>query len=403
MTRIGVCTANHADRVRDAGSEPVEIGLPEVCPAGGVMLTREWISDTVEVYLGSAELDALLIDAGRPEELVGLFLAALRLDLPSVVARRSDAYGGAFTALGVVPAREDVAEVIVELSAKGEPRLGELVGNFSLANALRVGLSMGGGPELAVHLSAIAREGDVSGFSRMLRVLVPETPVISPPHSGWFQEQGTEKLLSHLGEDLHDVPTVTGWIKNSLPSAPPIPEERSWLVFVEGQASGTKAICQVPPGTEEIAGECRVFYSEEEAVQAVRDEEIEPGDLIVVSGCGPRGGPGLLKLDALGRVLDGAKLAESTPVLTDGLPPDEAKGSWISLVAPEAAKKGIVGRLRDGDFLRMDLQEERIRAGTKPAEIRSRDPYEIPNDSTAGYAARYARSALPALAGAGFG
>ena len=403
MPRIGVSTAAQAEKVRDAGGEPVEIDLPEVRPAGGVTLAREWVADTAEVYLATAKLDALLVDARRPEELVGLFLASLRLDLPTVVARRNDVYAGAFTALGAVPLREDAAKAVVEASAKGEPRLGELVGNFSLANALRVGLSMGGGPELVVHLSAIAREGDVSGFSRMLRVLIPETAVVARPDSKWFQEQGVEKLLAHLGDDLHDVPTVTNWLKDSLPAAPPAPAESSRLILVEGKASRTEALCQVPTGTEEVAGECRVFHSEDEAVQAIQEGEIEPGALVVVNGCGPRGGPGLLKLEALGKALEEADLMEVVPVLTDGLPPDDASGCWISLMTPEAADNGMIGRLRDGDSLRMDLEEGRIRAGMKPAEMRSREPYEAPDNLGAGYAGRYTRSARRALEGAGFG
>ncbi|MGB3633340.1 MAG: dihydroxy-acid dehydratase [Rubrobacteraceae bacterium] len=403
MSLIGVLTTEQADRVRDAGGEPLEFDLPEARPDGGVALVREWVADTIEVLLGAESPDALLIEADSPGELVGLFLAALRLDLPTVVARRDDAYTAALTALGVVPLKGDAAATAVEIAANREPRIGELVGNFSLANALRTGLSMGGGSELMVHFSAIAREGDVSGFSQMLRVLTPETPEVAPPDSKWFQEQGTERLFAHLDDDLHDVPTVTGWLKDSLPAAPPPPEESFRLVFVEGKASRAEAICRAPVGTEEVAGECRIFLSEEEAAQAARDGDIETGNLVVVGGYGPRGGPGLLKLEELGAALDEAGLAESVPVVTDGLPPDGASGTWISLMTREAAAGGMIGRLRDGDVLRMDLQEGRIRAGMKPSEMRTREPYEATDNLDAGYAGRYARSARNTFDGAGFG
>ena len=175
MSRIGVLTTEQADRVRDAGGEPLEFDLPEARPTGGVALVREWVADTTEILLGAENPDALLIEADSPAELVGLFLAAQRLYLPTVVARRDDAYTAALTALGAAPLKGDAAGTVVEIADNREPSLGELVGNFSLANALRVGLSMGGGPELMVHLSAVAREGDVSGFNQMLRVLTPET------------------------------------------------------------------------------------------------------------------------------------------------------------------------------------------------------------------------------------
>lgn len=402
MSPIAVFTAEAADRVRDAGGEPLELSLPELRPAGGVALIREWIADTAEISIGAEDPDAVLVEAGHPAELAGLFLAALRLELPAVVARRNDAYAAAFTALGAAPLKGDAAEAVVEAAANWEPRLGELVGNFSVANALRAGIAAGGGPEIMVHFSAIAREGDVSGFSKMLRVLTPETPEVARPDSTWFQEQGMERLLAYLDEDLHDVTTVTGSLKESLPSAPPDPEESFKMVFVKGKASRSEAICRAPAGTEEVTGECRVFSSDKEAARAAQSGDLEPGNLVVVGGYGPRGAPGLMKLEELGGALEETGLAGSVAVLTDGLPPDEVSGSWVSLMTPEAEANGMIGRLRDGDVLRLDLEEGRIRARMKPSEMESREPYEARDNSGAGYVGRYARSAREAFDGAGF-
>jgi dihydroxy-acid dehydratase len=88
-------------------------------------------------------------------------------------------------------------------------------------------------------------------------------------------------------------------------------------------------------------------------------------------------------------------------VLTDGLAPEGAEGPWISLFTPEAADGGVLGLLRDGDTLRIDLAEGRIRTGAR--EFTSRAPLEYPSGAGTAYAARYARNALPALDGAGFG
>jgi dihydroxy-acid dehydratase len=117
-------------------------------------------------------------------------------------------------------------------------------------------------------------------------------------------------------------------------------------------------------------------------------------------GCGPRGGPGLIRLELLGEAFEGAGLAGV--VLTDGLAPGWAGGAQISLFTPEATSGGVIGLLRDGDALRIDLSEGRIRTSVRASELDSRDPYEPPGPNGAGYAARYARSALSALEGAGF-
>jgi dihydroxy-acid dehydratase len=153
----------------------------------------------------------------------------------------------------------------------------------------------------------------------------------------------------------------------------------------------------------EVAGVCRVFGSETEAARAVEADRVGGGELLVVGGCGPRGGPGLVRLDLLAQTLRKRGIADEISVLTDGLPPREARGTWISLFSPEAAAGGVIGRLRDGDALRIDLAEGRIRTGVPADEMERRDPYGFPDPAGAGYAARYARSALPALEGAGFG
>jgi dihydroxy-acid dehydratase len=189
-------------------------------------------------------------------------------------------------------------------------------------------------------------------------------------------------------------------LKGDLPLAPSPPDEHARLVFVRARKSGAEAVCRVRLDVTEAAGECRVYGSEEEAVSGVRRGEVGEGAMLVVGGCGPRGGPGLLRLDGLGRSLQEAGLG--VPVLTDGLAPQDAVGTWISLFTPEATEGGVLGRLRDGDTLRIDLAEGRIRTGIGAREFESREPTGFPERADTSYAARYARTALPALEGAGF-
>ncbi|MDQ3862443.1 MAG: dihydroxy-acid dehydratase [Actinomycetota bacterium] len=397
--RIGVLSLDPGliDAVRDAGGEPVPLRLPKARTSGGVALAREWMADLVEISCSSIGLDALLLHADQPEELVGMLVAALRRDLPTVCALPASLpFSAALFALGIVPGREEPAKTAAWFAEGDKLRPRDLIDNFSLANALRSGVAAGGGPELLVHLAALAREAGGAGFDQMVRVLSPETPEVSPD---WLREHGVAGLLSSLGDTLHDVPTVAGNLKENLPPVPPTPDEHARLVFVRARASGAEAICRVGGGVTEVAGRCRIFGSEEEAVSGVLRSEVAEGTMLVVGGCGPRGGPGLLRLDALGRALREAGL--EVPVLTDGLAPEAAAGTWISLFTPEAAVGGVLSLLRDGDTLRVDLAEGRIR--TRAREFESREPREFPTCAGTSYAARYAGAALPALEGAGFG
>ena len=407
--RIGVLSAevpDLADRVHEVGGEPVLLALPTGRPRGGVALVREWIADAAQISCASENLDAVVLATEEPEELFGLLLSALRLNLPTAAAPPRDAsLFAALAALGLAPLASDPAEVTIEGARGSGPRPLELVEDFSLANALRAAMSAGGGPEMIVHLSAIAREAGALGFDQMLRVLVPETPLLAEPGSMWLEEHGVSGLLAHLGDTLHDIRTVEGKLREILPPAPPAPPQslKSRLVFVEGRASGTEALCRVSGSVTEISGECRVLHSEKFAVRVLEGGFFEPDSLLIVGGCGPRGEPGLLRLDRLAQTLHQSGLEESVSVITDGLPSRKAQGTWVSLVSPEAAAGGVIGRLRDGDTLRIDVAEGRIRTGVKAGELEGRDPYEFPDPTGTGYAARYARSALPALEGAGFG
>lgn len=370
----------------------------------GAALLREWVADHVQLECAVEKPSALLLDGADPHVLPGLFLAAIRLGLPTVVADPHDSpFAVALTAAGFAPLSGEwdslaSPRVAVGMVESGGPLPGELLNSFSLANALRAGLAAGGGPEFLVHLAAVAREAGEMGFSRMIRVIVPESPALA----GSFT---SADLLALLADALHDVWTVEG--KRLFETLPELPEERPAerhrLRFVAGRSSGAEAIVGVSPGVEEIAGECRVYSSEDKAIEAVDGGRVGEGNLLVVAGCGVRGGPGLLRLDFLGEGLRAAGL--DVPVITDGLPPDKPSGAlpWISLFEPEAAAGGVIGRLRDGDALRIDLVEGRIRTGVQAEEMERRVPYDFPGPAGAGYAARYARSALPALEGAGYG
>ena len=400
---LGLGTRGYADLVREAGGLPLASELHAASPSGGVALRREWVADQAEAFCSANAAGAILVVPCRPEDLMGFLLAAVRLDLPTVVIRDDfSPFDVVPYALGFAPIGGNPVEIVVETARSGGPRARRLVDNFSLANALRAGLSAGAGPELPVHLAAVAREAGLSGFPQMTRVLAPESPALVEPARS--REHGPAGLLAGLGNALHDTRTVTGRLKEALPPTAPLPGAADRrLSFLRGRASGTEVVCQASASAEEVSGECRVFASGEEAVRAVEGGEIGEGHLLVLTGQGPRGGPGLIASDALGTALAEAGL--DVPVLTDGLPPSKTSLSspWISLFSPEAALGGVIGLLRDGDTLRFDLAERRIRTGVPADDLESREPFAAPTLPRFGYAARYASSALPALEGAGFG
>ncbi len=275
--RIGVLSVGVLglpDRVRESGGEPVSIAPFPGRPKGGVALAREWIADVAQISCASEDLDGLMVADEAPEVLAGFLISALRLDLPTVVAPTSPTtFGIVAHVLGVAPLAQDAAEVAVAAALRGGPRPGELVQSFSLANAVRAGCALDGGPELLVHLAAIAREAGAQGFSQMVRVLGarnprrhdPARPLVRRARAGWSSG------LSRRGHQRHADRGRQAQGEPARASNAPteVLEVGSRLAFVEGRASGVEALCRVEGPETEVAGTCRVFGSDEEAARAV--------------------------------------------------------------------------------------------------------------------------------------
>jgi len=365
-------------------------------------LRREWAADQALVHASARSLEALLLDADEPARnpatLAGLLLAALRLNLPTVVATPPlGPLPVALAGMGLAPLAEGPAEAVVRLAQSRRPKPRTLVDGFSLANALRAGCAAGGGPEFLVHLVAISDEAGELGFGRTMRVLVPESPRLIRD-----DPLDAPTLLAALGDVLNDTATVSGQLKDALPESPERPPETGGrLRFIQGRASGIEAVVGGPAGIAEFSGECRIYGMESRAVRAVERGSVGEGNLIVVPGCGPRSGPGLRRLGALDAAL--REKGVSIPVLTDGLPPEgEPVVPWVSLFTPEVSGEGVLSRLRDGDFLRVIPEESRLRTDVGREELAGRAP-RWRRSNAVGYAARYAASAKPALEGGGFG
>ncbi|MGI8650644.1 MAG: dihydroxy-acid dehydratase [Rubrobacter sp.] len=405
--------------------ETTTFGVPFYSGGWGVALVREWVADRLEMDLLAEAPDALVFEAETPAELAGIIIAAVRLNLPAAcVVPPKGVFTATIAALGFTPLDDGVglSELVRGAVEEKGLRARRLVDSFSLANALRVALSLGSGSETFVHLAAIGREADVVGFPRMARVLTPETPAVTRPGSGWYAENGLPGILDHLGDALRDVKTISGTLKSYVVEASERPGEEYSHDFVTARTSGSEVLCRVPVGVEEISGRCRVFDSEAAAIEGLQkvleapensdnsEESADAGDheedpvVFVVRGYGPSAVPGLAVLDELARSIESLGLSDRVSVLTDGLAPDGAPGSWASMFSPEAASGGVIGRLTNDDLLKIDLAEGRILTSVTTEDISLRRTFrKTPQKSLSVYAKRYAKNNLTAIEGATFG
>jgi dihydroxy-acid dehydratase len=152
------------------------------------------------------------------------------------------------------------------------------------------------------------------------------------------------------------------------------------LAIMYGNLAPEGAVIKVA-GTErrKQTGPARVFESEEECFRAVKEQKINPGDIIVIRNEGPVAGPGMREMLQVTAAIVGEGLGESVALLTDGRFSGATRGLMFGHVTPEAVKGGPIAAIREGDEITLDIDERRMDIALSDEEIASRvAAYEPP-------------------------
>jgi dihydroxy-acid dehydratase len=152
----------------------------------------------------------------------------------------------------------------------------------------------------------------------------------------------------------------------------------------------------------QFSGPARVFDSEDETFEAVRERRVKAGDIVVIRYEGPKGGPGMREMLAVTAAIAGQGLGEDIALLTDGRFSGATRGFMIGHVAPEAAVGGPIALVRDGDVISLDIPNRRIDVQVPDDEMKRRqDAWREPAPKyTSGALAKYARLVSSASEGA---
>ena len=346
----------------------------------------------------------------------------------------------AFEALGIspggssmVPAEDSdkprVAERIGELVIRvlvDDLRPSKLITRESLENAIATVCASGGSTNAVLHLIAVAREAglelSIDDFERISR----RTPLLADLKPGGrfvatdlYRAGGVPLILNRLAEAgiLHtEALTVSGRTIGEeaaaaleqpgqevvRPLAEPLKPEGG-LAVLRGNLAPDGAVVKLA-GTERTgqAGPARIFESEEECFRAVKDQAIEPGDVIVIRNEGPAGGPGMREMLQVTAAIVGEGLGEQVALLTDGRFSGATRGLMVGHVAPEAAKGGPIAALREGDEVTIDVEARTLEVALSEEEIERRiAEYRQPEPAyTSGVLAKYAKTVSSAAEGA---
>ncbi len=179
------------------------------------------------------------------------------------------------------------------------------------------------------------------------------------------------------------------------------------LAILKGNLAPDGAVVKkaaVDPEMYVHQGPARVFENEEDAVTAIIGGGINPGDIIVIRGEGPKGGPGMPEMLTPTAAVAGMGLDREVALITDGRFSGATRGASIGHIAPEAFEGGPIGLLREGDLISIDIPANKLEVEVTDAELAARrSEWQLPEAKIkTGYLARYASLVSAANTGAVF-
>ncbi len=257
----------------------------------------------------------------------------------------------------------------------------DIVTRESLENACAVVSATGGSTNAALHLPAIAHEAGIRFHLDDVAAVFARTPLIADLQPGGrflardlYHVGGAGVVMRALLEAgaLHgDCLTFTGRTLAQELEGAALPDGEVVRTVANARSTDggvtmlTGNLC--PDGallkTAGLAtlvhrGPARVFESEEQAQAAVRDQRYARGDVIVIRNEGPRGGPGMREMLGITALIYGQGMGADVALLTDGRFSGATRGLCIGHAGPEAADRGPIALLRDGDIIAIDARPE---------------------------------------------
>jgi len=417
------------------------VNVPTVFVYGGSSLPGRFEDRDVTVQDVFEAVGA--VDAGElsPERLAQLERVACPgigscagMYTANTVAAEAEALGmalpGSATPAAVDPRRKHVAyesgRAVMNLLREGiRPR--DILTREAFENAITVVMALGGSTNAVIHLMAIAHEADIDLRIEDFDRIALRAPYIADLRPGGRfvmndldRVGGVPVLLAELlaGGLLHgDCLTVTGrtMAENLKEVEPPAVDGEvlrplsdpiradGGLKILNGSMAPEGAVVKVAGVTAaEFVGEARVFEGEGPAMTYVREGRLLPGDVIVIRGEGPRGGPGMPEMLAVTAAVRGSGMGAEVALLTDGRFSGATTGICVGHIAPEAAIGGPLALVREGDRIRIGLEDRRLDLlVSEDVLVTRREGWAAPAAAIGnGVLAKYARSVGSAARGA---
>ena len=423
----------------------VRLNVPSVFVSGGPMLTGKLPDGEgfVDVDVNSIFEAVGRVTAGKMSE-------AELSQLEEVACPGCGSCAGMFTANtmncltealglglpgnGTIPAVEarrrrlarSAGRRIMDLVSTGlSPR--DVVTEDAIHNAFVVDMALGGSTNSVLHLTAVANEAGIHFPLSHLNEIsdsVPQLCKLSPAGVHHIQDLdsagGIQAVMKELKKWLRpNCPTVTGKTvgqniagarvrdRDVIHTPAKAYSPTGSLAILFGNLAPDGGVVKrgaVAPEMMVHEGPARVFDSEQAATKAITGGKIKKGDVVVIRYEGPKGGPGMREMLGPTSILAGMGLDKEVALITDGRFSGATRGAAIGHVSPEAASRGPIAALEDGDIIAIDIPARKLAVKLSSSEISKRlnklNEYESPVKS--GYLKRYAEKVSSASTGAVF-
>jgi dihydroxy-acid dehydratase len=438
-----VCIPNCDKIVPGMAMAALRLDIPTVFISGGPMKAGRTpdgeVVDLVSVFEAVGAYQAGTIDEDRLSMLEshacpgcgscsGLFTANSMNCLLEVLGLALPFNG---TALAGSQEREELAlqaakQIVNLVDADLRPR--NVVTKQAIDDAFVLDMAFGGSTNTVLHVLALANEANIKYDLEKINQIAMETPHLCKisPSGPWHMEDlnragGVPAILNELakgGIPVHlDRPTVAGTTlgdsifgkgnedQNVIKPVDESHSDQGGLAILFGNLAPDGCVIKVggvDPSMHYHKGPARIFESQEEALDGILGQQVKEGDVVVIRYEGPRGGPGMQEMLSPTAALVGMGLGEKAALITDGRFSGGTRGACIGHVSPEAAARGPIAAIQDGDVIEFDLESKVINVHLTDTQIEKRlaalPPFEPTTSSS--WLKRYSKMVSSADKGA---
>ncbi len=404
----------------------LRVNVPTVFVTGGPMkagtLSDGTSIDLATVFEGVGQFEAGEISEEKLVELEctacpsggscsGMFTAN---SMNTLLEAMGVALKGNGTVLALTPEREELLRVaarrICEIAKSKELtekfRFRNILNEKAVNNAFAVDMAMGGSTNTVLHMLAIANEAGVdfnlakiNEMSKKVSHIAKISPSLSTVHMEDINRAGgvsaVMKEITKRGNNVLalDNLTIEGETIGERIESANITDtniihnidnpysEVGGLAILYGNLATEGAVVKtagVIPSMRKFSGRAVCFDSQDEAIEGITGGKVKAGDVVVIRYEGPKGGPGMQEMLSPTSLIMGMGLGESVGLITDGRFSGATHGVSIGHVSPEAAEGGLIGLLKDGDIIEIDVDNYTINAKLREEEIEKRKKEFVP-------------------------